>query len=168
MEPVSELHPQFSAPGAAATPWAVARRVLEQAELFWISTVRADGRPHVTPLPAVWQDEALHFCTGGAEQKAVNLSTNAHCILTTGSNAWNTGLDLVVEGDAVRITDDVRLQRLADAWKSKYGGDWLFDVRDGAFHGQGGEALVFEVAPMKVLAFAKGDFAQTRYRFGDF
>jgi hypothetical protein len=113
----------------------------------------------------VWQDDALHFCTGVAEQKAVNLSRNAHCILTTGNNAWNAGLDLVVEGDAVRITDDARLQRLADAWETKYGGDWLFAVRGGAFHGEGGEALVFEVAPTKVLAFAKGDFAQTRYRF---
>jgi hypothetical protein len=25
---------------------------------------------------------------------------------------------------------------------------------------------VFRVAPAKVLAFAKGEFAQTRYRFG--
>ena len=37
--------------------------------------------------------------------------------------------------------------------------------RGGAFHGEGGEALVFEVVPSKVLAFAKGHFAQTRYRF---
>jgi hypothetical protein len=29
----------------------------------------------------------------------------------------------------------------------------------------GGSAVVFEVAPTKVLAFAKGRFAQTRYRF---
>jgi hypothetical protein len=35
----------------------------------------------------------------------------------------------------------------------------------GAFQGDGGEALVFEVNPIKILAFAKGDFAQTRYRF---
>jgi len=29
---------------------------ISQGELFWISTVRADGRPHVTPLVAVWLD----------------------------------------------------------------------------------------------------------------
>ncbi|MCU1372862.1 MAG: pyridoxamine 5-phosphate oxidase [Actinomycetia bacterium] len=165
MEPTTEFDGQFSAPGAVATPWAETHQVLETAELSWISTVRADGRPHVTPLPTVWQDDALHFCTGAAEQKGVNLARNAHCTLTTGTNTWKQGLDVVVEGEAVRITDEVRLQRLADAWESKYDGDWHFDVADGAFQGEGGTALVFEVRPAKVLAFAKGAFAQTRYRF---
>ncbi|MCU1373335.1 MAG: pyridoxamine 5-phosphate oxidase, partial [Actinomycetia bacterium] len=77
MEPVTELDRRFGDPSATATPWAETRRVLETAELFWISTVRPDGRPHVTPLPAVWQDDALHFCTGAAEQKGVNLARNA-------------------------------------------------------------------------------------------
>jgi hypothetical protein len=31
-------------------------------------------------------------------------------------------------------------------------------------HEDGGSAVVFAVAPTKVLAFAKGRFAQTRYR----
>ena len=56
------------------------------------------------------------------------------------------------------------LRRLASARESKYHGDWHFDVANGAFQGEGGEALVFEVVPTKVLAFAKGEFAQTRYR----
>ena len=30
---------------------------------------------------------------------------------------------------------------------------------------EGGEALVYEVVATKILAFAKGDFVQTRYRF---
>ena len=113
----------------------------------------------------MWQDGALHFCTGAAEQKGVNLARNPHCTLTTGNNAWKAGLDVVVEGSAERVTDETRLQRLADAWESKYHGDWHFDVANGAFQGDGGEALVFAVTPTKVIAFAKGDFAQTRYRF---
>ena len=68
-------------------------------------------------------------------------------------------------GNARRVTDEARLQRLADAWESKYDGDWHFEVANGAFQGDGGEALVFAVIPTKILAFAKGDFAQTRYRF---
>lgn len=162
---MTDLDARFGDPEAVPTPWADARRVIEEAELFWISTVRADGRPHVTPLPAVWQDDALHFCTGADEQKGVNLARDAHCILTTGNNAWKSGLDVVVEGKAERVTDEARLQRLAGAWESKYDGDWHFDVADGAFQHDGGEALVYEVVPTKVLAFAKGSFAQTRYRF---
>jgi len=107
----------------------------------------------------------LHSPLETAEQKGVNLARNGYCALTTGSNAWKAGLDVVIEGDAQRVTDEARLQRLADVWESKYEGDWHFAVANRAFQGEGGEALVFEVKPTKILAFAKGDFAQTRYRF---
>jgi nitroimidazol reductase NimA-like FMN-containing flavoprotein (pyridoxamine 5'-phosphate oxidase superfamily) len=164
-DPVVELDARFSDPGASPTPWAVVERALEQAELFWISTTRADGRPHVTPLPAVWSDGALCFCTGAGEQKAVNLHRYARCVLTTGNDRWKTGLDVVVEGAARRVSDDARLRVLAHLWDVKYAGDWHFEVVDGTFRHDAGEALVFEVVPDKVLAFAKGSFAQTRYRF---
>jgi general stress protein 26 len=166
MEPVPEQDVRFGDPGSPPTPWTEALHVLETAELFWISTVRSDGRPHVTPLPAVWSDGGLHFCTGPAEQKAVNLARNPHVALTTGTNRWKEGLDLVVEGVAAQVTDDSRLRTLADLWRTKYHGDWDFAVEQGVFrHGDGGVAVVFGVAPTKVLAFAKGRFAQTRYRF---
>jgi nitroimidazol reductase NimA-like FMN-containing flavoprotein (pyridoxamine 5'-phosphate oxidase superfamily) len=163
--PTPDLHTGFSAPGARPTPWEDVVDVLESAELFWISTVRADGRPHVTPLPAVWRDGALYFCTGPDEQKALNLRANDQCALTTGSNRWKTGLDVVVEGRTARVTDDATLHLLASMWDTKYDGDWKYHVRDGAFHHAAGVAHVFEVRPRKVLSFAKGDFAQTRFRF---
>jgi len=164
-EPVSELDQRFSDPTAAPTAWADVRRTIEEAELFWISTVRPDGRPHVTPLPTVWFDDALYFCTGAEEQKGRNVARNPRCALTTGTNQWKSGLDVVVEGDASRVTDDARLRALASLWESKYNGDWHFDVADGEFHHGAGSAFVFEVVPAKVLAFAKGDFAQTRFLF---
>jgi general stress protein 26 len=166
MEPTPEPDVRFGDAAASATPWGDAVRVLETAELFWISTVREGGQPHVTPLPAIWFEDRLHFCTGQEEQKAVNIAGNPRVALTTGSNRWKEGLDLVVEGTAVRVTDDSRLRTLADRWRSKYDGDWDFTVADEMFHHGGGDAIVFEVAPVKVLAFAKGVFAQTRYRFG--
>ena len=140
--------------------------MLEAAQLSWITTVRADGRPHITPLVAVWLDDALHFSTGADEQKALNLRANAHVVLTTGCNRWDEGLDVVVEGDGVRVTDDAQLHKLAAAWAEKWDGSWQFEVRDGAFfHEEGGIALVFAVAPAKVLAFGKGPYRHTRYRF---
>lgn len=163
--PTTSLDPRFSEPGTEPTTWDDALRTIETAELFWITTVRADGRPHVTPLPAVWLDRALHFCTGAAEQKAVNLRGNPHVALTTGCNDWDRGLDVVVEGEAVRVTDEATLQRLAAAWRTKWDGQWQYEVRDGAFHHQAGEALVYAVAPTKVLAFGKGTFTHTRHRF---
>jgi nitroimidazol reductase NimA-like FMN-containing flavoprotein (pyridoxamine 5'-phosphate oxidase superfamily) len=62
--PTTTLNDAFSEPGATVTSWEDTRKLLESAELFWITTVRADGRPHMTPLVAVWLDDALHFCTG--------------------------------------------------------------------------------------------------------
>lgn len=167
-EPTTSVNPNYGDPQATATPWAAAVGQLEQAEIFWLSTVRPDGRPHVTPLIAVWYDHALYFCTGADERKAKNLAANAHCILTTGRNSMHEdGLDVVVEGDAVRLTDAARLQRVADAYEAKYGSDWHFDVRDGGFKGQGGNvALVFEVAPTTAFGFGKGAlFSQTRWQF---
>jgi nitroimidazol reductase NimA-like FMN-containing flavoprotein (pyridoxamine 5'-phosphate oxidase superfamily) len=167
MEPRAELDARYSDATATARPWSEAEAMLAEAELFWISTVRPDGRPHVTPLPAVWSDGALHFGTGPEERKALNLALNPHVVLTTGTNTWNKGFDLVVEGEAVRVSDDDRLRGLAEAWERKYGSFWHFEVRDGYFHHGAGKALVFSVAPGTVFGFGKGEpFSQTRWRFG--
>ena len=164
--PVTKLDKRFSDSDAVATEWEETRRELENAELFWISTVRANGRPHVTPLVAVWLGDAIYFTTGPDEQKAVNLKTNANVILTTGCNQWERGLDIVVEGEAVQVTDGDLLEGLAEAWKTKWDGQWQYEVRAGRFeHKGGGAALVFSVAPTKIFAFAKGTFGQTRHRF---
>ena len=165
--PVTTLDPRFSDPAAAATGWEQTRRALEAAELFWITTVRADGRPHMTPLVAVWTADTLYFCTGVQEQKHVNLRGNRHVILSTGCNHWDQGLDVMVEGDTVPVTDDDALTRLAEAWRAKWDGRWQYQVRDGFFYDPGSTepVQVFAVVPAKVLAFTKGVFSHTRHVF---
>jgi general stress protein 26 len=165
LQPVAKRDARFSAPDATAVSWEATLRAIETAQLFWITTVRADGRPHMTPLVAVWLDGALHFSTGAGEQKGVNLRANPHVILSTGRNDWNAGLDVVVEGEAVRVRNEAVLRRLAEAWRGKWDGSWRFEVADGAFRHEQGVALVFAVAPPKVLAFGKAPFSQTRYTF---
>ena len=162
-DPVTQLDERFSDPEAQATSWDRAREVLEAAQLSWISTVRADGRPHVTPLVAVWLDGALYFCTGPTEQKAHNLAANPQVVLTTGCNQWDRGLDVMVEGEARLVTDRATLERLAAAWATKWDGSWQFEVADGAFHHEAGRADVYAVEPAKVLAFGKGPFSHTRH-----
>jgi general stress protein 26 len=107
--PKERLVERFSEPGVPPTPWSHVEAVLESSELFWISTVRSDGRPHVAPLPAVWHEGRLYFCTGADEQKAVNIERNPRVALTTGNDRWKEGLDVVVEGTAVRIVDGSKL-----------------------------------------------------------
>jgi general stress protein 26 len=163
-EPTVELNEGYSEPGTTPPPWAEVEAILGSAEMFWLSSTRADGRPHVTPLPAVWLDGRLHFCTSGPEQKTKNLERDPRCILTTGNDRLKGGIDVVVEGTAERVTDAERLHTLAALWKERL--DWDYEVGDGTFRdGAGRTGLVFGVAPTKVLAFGKAPYTQTRYRF---
>ncbi|WP_214321069.1 pyridoxamine 5'-phosphate oxidase family protein [Nonomuraea sediminis] len=166
MEPITEIDARYSSEGAVATPWEQTRELLERAETYWLSTVRPDGRPHVTTLIALWHEGAMYFTTGPEERKALNLEANRNVALTTGVSSMSGGLDVVVEGVAERATDPATLKSLSEAYVAKYGSDWAFQVGEGGFlHEGGGLALVFQVAPRVVLSFRKGDFAQTRYRF---
>ncbi|WP_029136763.1 pyridoxamine 5'-phosphate oxidase family protein [Nakamurella lactea] len=163
--PAAVVDPRFSDSTVAATPWTETSAALAGAELYWLTTVRADGRPHVTPLTALWVDDTFLFATGPGEQKAHNLAGNQQVAITTGSNGWTTGLDVVIEGAAATVTDPVELQRFADLMREKYLGAWDYRVR-GEFVSPDGESLagLYRVDPTKVLAFAKGRYAQTRYR----
>jgi len=164
--PTAHFGPRFSDPAAGPTPYEDAAAVLERAELYWFTSVRADGRPHVTPLIGVYVDGAVHFSTGLEEQKARNLEHHDEVAITTGNNTWAAGLDVVVEGQAVRVLDGDALQRLADAYEAKYGTVWHFDVDGDLFvSGDHGRAAVFRIEPAKVLAFAKAPHGQTAYRF---
>jgi nitroimidazol reductase NimA-like FMN-containing flavoprotein (pyridoxamine 5'-phosphate oxidase superfamily) len=172
-EPITELDERFSEPDTQPTSWERTREVLETAQLAWVSTVRADGRPHVTPLVAVWLDGALHFSTGATEQKGVNLATNPNVVLTTGCNQWDQRLDVMVEGQARRVTDRATLERLAKAWATKWDGFWQYEVTDDGFRqpdptsdpseASAVHSAVFSVEPSKILAFGKRPFTHTRH-----
>jgi general stress protein 26 len=165
--PVTELG-AFSGPNASPSEWSRGRAVLTRAELYWLSTVRPDGRPHVTPLLGVWLTGAMYFCTGPDERKAKNLGENRHCILTTGHNTLD-GLDLVLEGTAETVGDGAELGRVADAYESKYGEHMA--TPDGTWSGLGdairrAQVAVYRVAPAIAFGFGKGDvYSQTRWLF---
>jgi uncharacterized pyridoxamine 5'-phosphate oxidase family protein len=166
-DPTTEVDPQFSSAAATATPWREARAQLDRAKAYWLSTVRPDGRPHVTTIAAIWLDDALYFTTGQNERKAKNLAQNANVVVTTGTAAFE-GLDVVLEGEAVRVTDQATLERLAAAYLPKYDRMFVFEARDGELYTEGSAdpALAFEVRATKAFGFAKGAlFSQTRYRF---
>jgi nitroimidazol reductase NimA-like FMN-containing flavoprotein (pyridoxamine 5'-phosphate oxidase superfamily) len=150
--------------------WRQVSDVLAAAELYWLTTVRKNGRPHITPLIGVWVDDGFVFCTGPEEQKARNLAASSAVAVTTGVNTWNDGLDVVVEGNAERVTGVDMLTRLADTVREKYRGEWDFTPDDEGFGHTGASgdshiAYVYRVPPDKVLAFAKSPHGQTTFRF---
>ena len=167
--PMTEICPEFSKPGAAPTSWEHARAVLVEAPLYQVTTVRPDGRPHVTPLLGVWVDDSVCFCTGPQERKAVNLSKNPHCVMSTGDNSLESGPDLVVEGTGAPVDDPAGLDRIAEAYERKYGE--AITSPEGTWFGLGDQVrkaavLVVRVTPVKAFAFGNAPvFSQTRYTF---
>lgn len=112
----------------------------------------------------------LYFSTGAGEQKARNLAHRGRCALTTGRNSLSEGLDLVVEGEAVPVTDPALLEEVIAAYEAKYGPH--ITSPEGTFHGIGdafrrGDAVVFAVAPATAYGFGRNDgvYSHTRWAF---
>jgi hypothetical protein len=165
-QPVAEKLPS-NVEHPAPTPWAEARRRLTEGKWYWLATVRPDGRPHVMPVLVVWLDHALYFVAGEATRKAKNLARDSHCVITVATEDAH----LVVEGEAAKVRDETKLQRVATAYASKY--QWLVTVRDASFDADYGAPTAgpppyeaYEVTPTKAFGFGTDEtFSPTRWRF---
>lgn len=78
----------------------------------WLSTINADGSPHVTGLGALWVDGAFWFETGASTRKGRNLARDPRCALSVATDEF----DLVVEGTATRTTDPDIVAAMAKRW----------------------------------------------------
>jgi hypothetical protein len=78
----------------------------------WLTTLNEDGRPHVTPVGALWFDGAFWFQTGPTTKKARNVARDRRCSVAVSLR----DADVVVEGEAERVTDTDVLARAAKAW----------------------------------------------------
>lgn len=117
--------------GSAPLPWSRARDILasdtpRENLTFFLATVRPDGRPHSAGVGAVWVDDALYFTSGPGTLKSRNLAANPACSVSVHLR----GVDLVMDGDAHRVTDASTLERLAGVYRS---GGWPAQVDGDAF-----------------------------------
>ncbi len=93
---------------------------------FFLATVRPDGRPHTAGIGALWLDGDLYLTSGPATRKARNLAANPACTIAVKLE----GIDLVLEGDATRVTDRPTLEEVARHFRE---GGWPAEVADDAF-----------------------------------
>ncbi len=93
---------------------------------FWLSTLDADGRPHMTAVGAFWVDDHYYFSGGPRSRKIRNIERDARCAFGVAIH----GYDVALEGRAARVTDHARLQRLARVFAE---GGWAPTVADGGF-----------------------------------
>src|SRR6266545_5127019 len=83
----------------------------------WLTTINADGSPHVTGIGALWADGAYWFVTGEQSRKGRNVARDTRCALSVSAHEF----DLVVEGDAHKVTDPDTVGALAERWAA---GGW--------------------------------------------
>jgi nitroimidazol reductase NimA-like FMN-containing flavoprotein (pyridoxamine 5'-phosphate oxidase superfamily) len=156
----------FGTTAALPTPWEEARTRLEEAQFYWLATVRPDGGPHVMPVLAVWVEGSLHVSAGPSSRKARNLAQDPRCVMTVDGD----DLHLVVEGAVERVRDEARLRRVADEYAIKYG--WQVTIEDGAFSADGAPTAgpppyeVYELIPTRVFGLGTDEsFGATRWTF---
>lgn len=156
-------------PATTPMPWPEARRRLADAHVYWLATTAPDGRPHLRPVLGVWVGESLHTTSSPAARKALNLAVNDRCSLSLSADA----VDVVLEGTVAKVVDPAHLQRVADAYATKYG--WPPTVDDGAFDAPCGAPTagpppyaVYEITPTVVYGFGTDDEhapRSTRWQF---
>ncbi len=93
---------------------------------FWLSTLDADGRPHMTAVGAQGVDGRYYFTGGPRSRKIRNIERDARCAFGVAIH----GYDVALEGRARRVTDEAQLQRLAEVFAA---GGWAPTVADGGF-----------------------------------
>jgi hypothetical protein len=139
-------------------PWSWAREGLDEALIYWVASVRPDGRPHVTPIWGAWVDEAFWMEGSPRTRRFRNLAENPAAVVTVerGNDA------IIVEGDCARVTElDAGLVERLRAGYAKYQSSHGY-VPDPADWQRGG---IWRVTPRKVLGWSAFPKDATRWVF---
>ena len=154
--------------GVGGTPlfggsWDEVSAAIGAQQTYLVSTVGSEAEPHVVPVLGLWLDERLYFNSSNAARKVRNLAANNRIAIS----AVAEHSDYVLRGTARPVYEVELLQRVADAFPSKYTW-WHSEVRDGRFVAPDDDQprTVFEVTPALVLAFGReGGLSASRWDF---
>jgi PPOX class probable F420-dependent enzyme len=72
--------------------------------IIWLTTVRADGRPHTVAVWFLWDGEKFLIFSEPNKQKLRNLQHNSHVTLAL-DDTHGGGDVIVIDGEAELITD---------------------------------------------------------------
>lgn len=92
----------------------------------FLGTTGPDGGPHAAGIGAAWLEGDLFFVSGPGTRKSRNLAANPACTIS----ANLPGIDIVIEGDATRVTDAATLERVAAHYREN---GWPAEVQGDAF-----------------------------------
>lgn len=106
------------------------------------------------PLIGLWLDGAMYFVAGERTRKGRNLAGDPRCVIT-GSSTALPSLDIIIEGDARKATDEATLRRVTEAYGSKL--EWPLEIRADRVHGPNAPSAgpppysVFQLVPSLVF-----------------
>jgi len=145
--------------GSGLLHWSWVAERLTAARNYWVATVWPDGRPHVMPVWAMWDDSVLWFTSAIGSRKVRNLIADPRCCVTT----EDASDPVVIEGVAETTTEPAALQRVIDLMNAKYHTDFGVDFLDPAAN------ATVRVRPRRVFSLRAGDFtgSPTRWIFED-
>jgi nitroimidazol reductase NimA-like FMN-containing flavoprotein (pyridoxamine 5'-phosphate oxidase superfamily) len=141
--------------GNGLLPWSWAEQRLVRSHDYWLSSVSADGRPHLMPVWAVWHAGQLWFSSSNGSRKARNLSARPWCSLATD----NPLEPVVAFGQARRVTAAEELAAMLAAENAKYHTSYGSEMVDPAANS------VFAIRPDWLFALDSADFTGSPTRF---
>lgn len=175
-EPVSEKN--LDGYDAPLIPWAKVRELLAEGlteapgtggpdrHTGWLTTIDADGAPHVVPVGVLFDGGSIYFNAGPATRKAKNIAYDGRCAITVATHPF----DLVFEGEVLKLTDDARVQHVAQLFVDQ---GWPATARGGALYAEYSAPSAgpppwhaYEMTPATVYAFGAAEpFGATRWTF---
>jgi hypothetical protein len=164
--------------GAPVIPWDKVRSRLDSGwtqapetggpnrHTSWLATTNPDGSPHVMPLGALWIDGFVYFTSSPDAVKARNLVKNPACSVSVST----ADFDLIIEGEASRVTNAPELERLAAEYRD---GGWPAQVESGAVTAPFSAPsagpppwYVYKLVPDTIYALGASEpYGATRFRF---
>jgi hypothetical protein len=136
--------------------WSHAEAQLEAAPNYWISTVRPDGRPHVTPVWGVWVDGMLYLDGSPVTRWARNLAANPAVSVHLESAEDVVILEGIIED--LSTVEGYLAEQIVSAWDAKYG----------RLHPDPAGSGIFRLAPRRARGWSASTLRDgTRWEFGD-
>ena len=144
--------------GDSLLPWSWAVDQLKHARSYWITTIAANGRPHVRPVWGCWRDDSVQFSTGA--RHAANMKRDPRVTV----NLESADDCVIVQGIGETTTDEIARQGFVDEYSLKYNWPMTLEFCD----------ELFVVRPHTVLGWIATDIAPgqtlfattaTRWRF---
>lgn len=110
---------------------------------IWISTVRRDGRPHLTPVWFIFLEEKIFIAIGVDTQKFANLRQNQQVALALP----DADSVVIIEGEA-HAANRQAVDKLGEYFFHKYEWDFRYD--------ETADWRLVEITPHKILAWGDG------------